>query len=117
MYKILLLDDEQNVLLALQRSLKSVAKEMEMTMELFNSPQDAIKRLSNTAFDFIISDYHMPGMIFIVDVRQADAEMIAILEYWLLLVKHNAYSTIADSVSVHLPIAHHPILIQAGRLP
>lgn len=62
MYKILLLDDEQNVLLALQRSLKSVAKEMEMTMELFNSPQEAINRLSNTAFDFIISDYHMPGM-------------------------------------------------------
>ncbi|MBI1773418.1 MAG: response regulator [Burkholderiales bacterium] len=62
MYKILLLDDEQNVLLALQRSLKSVAREMEMTMELFNSPQEAINRLSHTAFDFIISDYHMPGM-------------------------------------------------------
>ena len=62
MYRILLLDDEQNVLLALQRSLKSVAKDMEMTMELFNAPQEAIQRLSDTPFDFIISDYHMPGM-------------------------------------------------------
>ncbi|MFZ6871224.1 response regulator [Undibacterium sp. Di27W] len=62
MYRILLLDDEQNVLLALQRSLKGIAKDLEMTMELFNVPQEAIQRLSDTPFDFIVSDYHMPGM-------------------------------------------------------
>lgn len=62
MHRILLLDDEQNVLLALQRSLKSVAKDLDMKMELFNSPKDAVARLSDTVFDFIISDYHMPEM-------------------------------------------------------
>ncbi len=62
MYRILLLDDEQNVLLALQRSLKNIAKEWDMKIELFHAPKDALQRLSDTAFDFIISDYHMPEM-------------------------------------------------------
>lgn len=62
MLKILLLDDEQNVLSALQRSLKQAAKDFDMSMELFISPKDAMQRLSNTAFDIIISDYHMPEM-------------------------------------------------------
>ncbi|MFZ6756082.1 response regulator [Undibacterium sp. Ji50W] len=62
MPRILLLDDEQNVLLALQRSLKSISKEMEMTIDLFNSPSEALEHMRHTAYDFIVSDYHMPAM-------------------------------------------------------
>lgn len=62
MRRILLLDDEQNVLHALQRSLRQIIKETEFKIELFTSPEMAIQRLSETAFDFVVSDYHMPSM-------------------------------------------------------
>lgn len=62
MRHVLLLDDEQNVLQALQRSLRQISKEMQLKIELFTSPQAAIQRLGETPFDFVISDYHMPTM-------------------------------------------------------
>ncbi|MDE2427711.1 MAG: response regulator, partial [Burkholderiales bacterium] len=55
-------DDEPNVLAALQRSLRQTAKDMQLKIELFTSPKEAIQRMSETAFDFVISDYHMPEM-------------------------------------------------------
>lgn len=62
MRRILLLDDEQNVLQALQRSLRQIFKDADLKIELFTSPELAIQRLSEMAFDFVLSDYHMPSM-------------------------------------------------------
>ncbi|MBI3285025.1 MAG: response regulator [Burkholderiales bacterium] len=62
MHRILLLDDEQNVLYALQRSLRQVARDMELKIELFTSPEAAVQRLSEAAFDFVVADYHMPTL-------------------------------------------------------
>ncbi len=62
MRRILLLDDEQNVVHALQRSLRQIFKDMDLKIELFTSPELAIQRFGEVAFDFAISDYHMPGM-------------------------------------------------------
>ena len=62
MRRILLLDDEQNVLQALQRSLRQIFKDIDLKIELFSSPEMAIQSLSEVAFDFVISDYHMPSM-------------------------------------------------------
>lgn len=57
MAHILLVDDEQNVLNALRRELAG-----EHAVEAFSSPQKALVRAKNTAFDLVISDFHMPDM-------------------------------------------------------
>ncbi len=62
MRRILLVDDEQNILHSLQRSLRPIAKNMEIDIELFSDPQAAIQRLSEVEFNLVISDYHMPRM-------------------------------------------------------
>ncbi len=62
MYRIMLLDDEPNILAALQRSLKAIAGQDELRLELFTTPADAITRLDQVNFDAIIADYHMPLM-------------------------------------------------------
>ena len=57
MYHILLVDDEQNVLNALQRELKG-----EYGIEAFSNPADALRRCRETSFDLVIADYRMPDM-------------------------------------------------------
>jgi len=62
MRRILLVDDELNILHALQRSLRQFCKEKGLQIDLCTSPQAAIQKVSDTRYDFVISDYHMPGM-------------------------------------------------------
>lgn len=54
--KILLVDDESNVLKALSRLLK------EYDLTTASSGEDALLRARDQAFDLVISDYRMPGM-------------------------------------------------------
>lgn len=62
MRRILLLDDEKNVLAALTRSLKQLYASSELEIESFSDAKIAIQRFATVDFDFVISDYHMPGM-------------------------------------------------------
>lgn len=57
MNRILLVDDEQNVLNALRRELQD-----EYEIEAFASPKDALTRCHDAAFDLVIADYLMPDM-------------------------------------------------------
>lgn len=57
MSRILLVDDEWNILNALQRELKG-----DYEIEMFNSPVEALIRCNNASFDLVISDYKMPEM-------------------------------------------------------
>lgn len=57
MYRILLVDDEQNVLNALRRELDEIYE-----IEAFNNPLDALQRSQDVLFDLVISDYKMPEM-------------------------------------------------------
>ena len=57
MYRILLVDDEQNVLNALKRELKEVYE-----IETFTNPAEALRRCGEVNFDLVISDYQMPEM-------------------------------------------------------
>ena len=57
MTRILLVDDEQNVLNALRRELKN-----DYDIETFNNPIDALLRSNEVSFDLVISDYQMPVM-------------------------------------------------------
>jgi len=57
MYRILLVDDEENVLNALQRELQG-----KYEIEAFTSPLQALQRCREVKFDLVISDYMMPEL-------------------------------------------------------
>lgn len=57
MKKILLVDDEQNVLNALRRELKE-----HFDTETFDNPLAALERCREMQFDLVIADYKMPDM-------------------------------------------------------
>lgn len=58
MYRIMLVDDEPNVLRALERVLADPCH----TVESFADPEAALHRAGETDFDLVLSDYRMPGM-------------------------------------------------------
>ncbi len=77
-YRIMLLDDEPNVLSALKR----VFRQENYEVVTCQSPQEALTRLSLESFHLIISDYMMPGMNGGEVLRQARAnypDMIRIM--------------------------------------
>ncbi|MEO6689350.1 MAG: response regulator, partial [Dokdonella sp.] len=66
MLRILLVDDEPNILRALRRCLADIdVREIDgeaLGFETFTSPEAAIERSEDQAFDLVISDYRMPSM-------------------------------------------------------
>jgi len=57
-YRIMLVDDERNVLKALERVLAAPDR----TLEGFTEPLEALKRAHTATFDLVLTDYRMPGM-------------------------------------------------------
>jgi two-component system, probable response regulator PhcQ len=57
MYRILLVDDEKNVLNALKRELEPY-----YTIEAFSQPEEALQRCRETNFDLVMADYQMPNI-------------------------------------------------------
>lgn len=62
MRRILLVDDEINVLHALQRTLRRSVVEDKLQIEIYTDTQQALARSREVAFDIVISDYRMPEM-------------------------------------------------------
>lgn len=66
MYRVLIVDDEPNILTALRRNLSNIPPTMldGDRMELFaaNSPDDALQLAVDENFDLVISDLRMPGI-------------------------------------------------------
>lgn len=64
MHRILLVDDEVNILRALRRCLLSgrSADAEPFTVEMVTSPREAIARICEIDFSLIVSDYRMPEM-------------------------------------------------------
>lgn len=58
MYRIMLVDDEPNVLRALER----VLADRHHVIESFSDPESALHRAEECNFDLVLSDYRMPGM-------------------------------------------------------
>ena len=82
MYKIMLVDDDENILKALRRALTSIELHPgELMVESFSSPIKALRRAQAENFDIVISDYRMPmmdGVGFLTALRnhQPDAARI-----------------------------------------
>jgi two-component system probable response regulator PhcQ len=62
MRRILLVDDEINVLHALKRTIRQCELEGEFAIEIFTDPHQALERSKEIAFDIVISDFRMPQM-------------------------------------------------------
>lgn len=62
MRRLLLLDDEINVLNALQRTLRQCFPAEDLRIESFTDPEQALLRSGEMLFDVVVSDYRMPAM-------------------------------------------------------
>jgi DNA-binding NtrC family response regulator len=74
MYRIMLVDDEANVLAAVRRVLATLPPEQldgeRPEIETYTSPEEALKRASTMPLDLVISDYRMPGVSGLEFLRQ-----------------------------------------------
>ena len=57
MHRVLIVDDEQNVLNALRRELQGI-----YLVETYAKPEEALEHCRHAQFDLVIADYKMPGM-------------------------------------------------------
>jgi len=79
MYKIMIVDDEENILKSLQRTL---SKKGDLDIESYLNAKDALKRCQTCIFDAVISDCRMPGMDgidFLYELKQLQPDSIRIL--------------------------------------
>ncbi len=73
MNRVLLLDDEPNVVSALKRTLAQAFQNEDLTIETFTDPHAALARAAEVSFDTVVSDYRMPimdGVAFLKQFRQ-----------------------------------------------
>lgn len=77
--RIMLIDDEPFILNALNRLLR---RHSNWEIEIFDAPENALRRATTSIFDLFLSDYRMPsmdGVAFLKQVKQLQPESIRIL--------------------------------------
>lgn len=82
MRRLLLVDDEINVLHSLQRAIRQCAFEEEIQVEIFTDPTVALARSNEIAFDVVISDFRMPqmnGVEFLRAYKQIQADTVRLI--------------------------------------
>lgn len=81
MKRLLLVDDEANILQALRRILARAFRD-EVRIELFDDPRAALVRAAETAFDVVISDFRMPtmdGVSFLKAFREIQPDAVRVI--------------------------------------
>lgn len=82
MRKLLIVDDEVNVLNALRRTLRQQMDKSNLHIEPFTEPLKALERCAETAFDIVISDYRMPqmdGVTFLKAVKEIQPDAVRLM--------------------------------------
>lgn len=77
--QIMIVDDEENVLSALQRAFRG---QEEWDIEVYSDPQSALKRARTANFDLFLSDYRMPqmnGVQFLSAVRELQPDAMRLI--------------------------------------
>lgn len=130
MHKIILVDDEENVLKALKRTLATESYDV----ETYNNGAAALERAKKVQFDLVLSDYRMPtmdGVAFLVELRklQPDAMRLILsgysdLEAMLAAINQaEIYRFISKPwqdyelrATINQALAHRAILLENKRL-
>ncbi|MGZ5790150.1 MAG: response regulator [Burkholderiaceae bacterium] len=97
MRRILLVDDEINVLRALQRALRQSAFDEKLQIEIHTDTQQALARSSEVAFDIVISDYRMPemnGVEFLTAFKQIQPDTVR-----LMLSASTEFNILMDAIN------------------
>lgn len=82
MRQVLLVDDEINVLHALQRTLRQAGLDDELRIEIYTEPEKALTRCREIAVDVVIADYRMPcmnGVEFLKAVKEVQPEAVRLM--------------------------------------
>lgn len=82
MRRALLLDDEPNVLHALERTLRQSFSQTELWTESYSDPQQALLRIGEADFDVVVSDYRMPainGIDFLKAVKAIQPDSVRLM--------------------------------------
>ena len=133
MHRIMLVDDEENILNALRRLF--AAGDRKIQVETFVSPHAALARAKEgVAFDAVISDYRMPEMDGVVFLREfikeqphavrlilsgyadLDALVGAINEAQIYRFISKPWHDIELRAAVAQALAHHDLLLENQRL-
>lgn len=80
MRRIMLVDDELNVLKALQRVLTRAMGDVRI--EIFDNPKAALARAGEIGFDLVVSDYRMPvmdGVTFLSGVKAVQPDTVRLV--------------------------------------
>ena len=97
MRRILLVDDEINVLHALQRTLRRQAQGEHLDIEMFTNPFEALARCCACNFDLVISDYRMPqmsGIEFLSALREVAPDTVR-----LILSASTEFETVMSAIN------------------
>lgn len=79
MYRIMIVDDEKNILNSLRRLLTGKG---EWEIELYESAEEALKRAQAANFELFISDFRMPemdGVKFLTEIKNIQPESMRII--------------------------------------
>jgi two-component system probable response regulator PhcQ len=79
MLRIMIVDDEENILAALRRTLR---RQYALEIETYVSAKEALKRARAASFELFLSDYRMPqmdGVTFLSQVRLLQPDAIRIM--------------------------------------
>jgi DNA-binding NtrC family response regulator len=97
MRRFLLVDDEINVLNALQRALRQRMGTEDLKIEIHTDPVEALQRVGETAFDLVISDNRMPvmnGIEFLKAVKKIQPDAVR-----LMLSAYSEFSAVVNAVN------------------
>lgn len=85
MTRVMLVDDEPNILSSLRRTLNAMSSDVfndGVQVEAFASPMQALERARECAFDLVISDYRMPvmdGVAFLEALRELQPQIARLI--------------------------------------
>lgn len=97
MRRVLLLDDEINVLHALRRTLRQIFPDKDFRVEIFSDPEQALLRIGEVSFDIVVSDYWMPsfnGIDFLKAVKSIQPTAVR-----LILSASTEFDTVIKAVN------------------
>ncbi len=114
MRRILLVDDEINVLNALVRAMRQHLQIEDLKIETFTDPFDALTRCAEVQFDIVISDFRMPQMTGVEFLTAIKAEAPNTVR--MILSASTEFETVTSAINEAQVFRYIPKPWQVGDL-